>query len=153
VELDRKIIQSALVTMALHRVSEADMRRAVPNVPEAMMTFADFLYSSGKPKEARSEYMETLAVIEKQDRINPSHFYRIYRFFKKDGDSKNALKVLVQAAELLPENPEIRISLGDIYRDMGIAYRAEEEYQQAVLLAPDSQKARQRLEKLKAVSP
>jgi Flp pilus assembly protein TadD len=60
---------------------------------------------------------------------------------------------MVKAAELLPEDPGIRISLGDIYRDMGIIYRAEEEYQQALLLAPGNQKAQRRIEKLKAVSP
>ena len=45
-----------------------------------------------------------------------------------------------------PQDPGIRITLGDTYRKMGIDYRARQEYEKALLIDPDNQTAKKRLE-------
>jgi tetratricopeptide (TPR) repeat protein len=153
VELDIDKIDAVLVNMAIYRVSDADMPKAIPEVPEAAIAYADYLYSSGKTREAEAQYSAALSYLEKQEKIRKSSFYRILSFYKKRGDTTGAVRVMLRASELLPADPGVRITLGDLYRDMGITYRAEEEYQHALLISPGNKNAQRRLEKLKTVSP
>ena len=139
--------------MAIYNVSDEDMLHAVPKIPGAVMAYADFLYASGKKDDAEVQYLAALSYIENQKKIGRWQFYRIYDFFKKRGDEINALKVMKTASEALPDDAEIRISLGDIYKKMGITYRAREEYQQAIFIAPRDQKAKHRLEDLSTANP
>jgi len=153
VEIEKRKIDSALTTMAIYNVSDEDMLEAVPKIPGAVMAYADFLYGSGKRQEAENQYLAALSFIEKQETISRWEFYRVYDFFKKRGNDKDALKVMKRASEVLPRDAGIRISLGDLYQNMGITYRAQEEYQQAVFIDPDNQTAKRRLKALKPVNP
>ena len=63
------------------------------------------------------------------------------------------MKTLTRAVELLPSDAGLRITLGDLYRDMGIAYRAEEEYRQALILSPAHKGVLSRLKALEKISP
>jgi Flp pilus assembly protein TadD len=74
-------------------------------------------------------------------------------FFKKRGNTSEAMKTLTRAVELLPTDHKFRINIGDLYRDMGIAYRAEEEYRQALIISPGNQQALRRLKALEKISP
>lgn len=153
IELDKRKIDSALTTMAIYDVSETEMQKAVPKIPGAVMAYADFLFGTGNIKEAERQYLAALAYMETQKKIERWQILRIYDFFKKRGSSRDALKVMIRASELMPEDAEIRIMLGDLYRDMEISYRAMEEYQQALFIDPDNQKAKGRLETLKRINP
>jgi O-antigen ligase/tetratricopeptide (TPR) repeat protein len=153
VELDEDKIDGALTTMAIHRLSESEMLSAVPEIPGATMAYADFLYSSGKTDEAKSLYLKALSYLQENQKITRRQFYRLYEFFQKTGGPTDTMKVMLRISERLPSDSKIRITLGDLYRDMGIIYRAEEEYQQALFLEPSNQTARIRLESLKGINP
>lgn len=153
VELKTKMIDSALTTMAIYNVSDADMQRAVPHIPGPAIAYAEFLYNSGKKELAETQYLAALDYIEKEKVISKWQIDRIFQFFKKRGNTKDALNVMKKAADILPRDAGIRISLGDLYKDMGITYRAQEEYEQALFLDPHNRNAKKRLEDLKKFNP
>ncbi|MFH0726904.1 MAG: O-antigen ligase family protein [Pseudomonadota bacterium] len=153
VELKTKLIDSALTTMAIHDVSDEDMQRAVPQLPGPAIAYADFLYNSGKKEAAETQYLLALGYIEKQEKISKWQIERIFKFFIKRGNTKEALNVMNRAATAFPFDAGIRINLGDLYKDMGIAYRAREEYEQALFLDPNNKNAKKRLESLKEINP
>ncbi len=152
-EIDRGQIDNALLTMAINRVGDDKMRTAIPDLPEAVIAYAEFLNNMGKTEAAESQYFSAMSSIENQDKFNRNTFFRIYNFFKNRGNTTEAMRVILRASELLPNDVWIRITLGDLYRDMGITYRAEEEYQQALLVSPGNKSALRRLEKLGTFSP
>ncbi len=146
-------IDDALVIMAISRVSEKRMLEAIPDIPEAVIAYAEFLYGLGKTEAAEKQYKSALLSIEKQEKISSWQIYRIYSFFKKRGDTSEAMRILLRGVELLPTYPGFRITLGDLYREMGITYRAEEEYRQALILSPAHKGVLRRLKALEKISP
>jgi O-antigen ligase/tetratricopeptide (TPR) repeat protein len=153
VELNTKMIDSALTTMAIYNVSDEDMKSAVPQIPGPAIAYADFLYNSGKKELAENQYLTALDYIEKEKVISKWQIDRVFHFFTKRGNAIEALNVMKRAATILPNDSEIRINLGDLYRDMGITYRAQEEYEQALFFDPNNSNAKKRLEDLKKINP
>ncbi|MBI9089262.1 MAG: O-antigen ligase family protein [Desulfobacterium sp.] len=145
VELNPKMIGKALTTMAIFALSDADMEKAVPEIPGPYISWAAFLYGQGKRTLAEAKYLKALDYIEEQKKIDRWAFYRIYQFFRTRGKIEQSLKVMQKAATVLPMDVGIRITLGDLYRQMGISYRAEQEYEQALLMDPGNREAKKRL--------
>jgi hypothetical protein len=52
------------------------------------------------------------------------------------------------ARDRMPENPWIRLKSGDLYHQVGISYRAVEEYQKALSIDPSLAPARKKLSAL-----
>jgi O-antigen ligase/tetratricopeptide (TPR) repeat protein len=153
VALKTKMVDSVLTTMAIYDVDDEQMRRAIPEMPGPAIAYADFLYNSGKRELAETQYLLALNYIESQEKISKWQIDRIFQFFVKRGNTKEALNVMKRAAILLPLDAGVRINLGDLYRDMGITYRAQEEYDQALFLDPNNSNAKKRLEDLKKINP
>ncbi|MCP4117791.1 MAG: hypothetical protein GY737_20815 [Desulfobacteraceae bacterium] len=145
VELNPKIIDKALTAMAVLGLSDADMEKAVPQIPGPSISWAAFLHARGKWELAEGKFLNALDYIEEQKKINRWSFYRIYNFFRGRGKTEQALKVIRKAATVLPRDAGIRITLGDLYREMGISYRARQEYEQALLIDPGNSTAKKRL--------
>jgi len=148
VQLDPELIDTALTAMAMNRIDFQEMEKAVPEIPGPYITWALFLYNSGARKLAKLKFLTAIDYIEKQEKINRWEFYRIYKFFVKRGQLDEAIKVMQRAAENLPQYADIRITLGDLYRKTGIAYRAQQEYEHALIIDPGNKHAQKRLDKL-----
>ncbi len=144
-ELKPEMIDRALTIMAIWELNDTDMEKAVPEIPGPYIAWANFLYSRGKRELGEQKYLKALDYIEEQKEIKSRGFYRVYRFFQQRGKTETALKVMQRAARVLPLDAGIRITLGDIYQKMGVSYRAEQEYEQALFLDPDNKRAKQRL--------
>ena len=145
VEIEPAIIERALTTMALLRLNDQDMEKAVPESPGPYIAWAGFLYSMGQRELAEKKYFQALEYVGTQEKVNRWYYYQIYKFFKAKGKNNEALKVMQKAAETLPADAGIRVTIGDIYRDMGIDYRAVQEYENALFLDPDNNTALIRL--------
>jgi O-antigen ligase/tetratricopeptide (TPR) repeat protein len=145
VELKPKMIDKALTSMAIFGLSDADMEKGVPEIPGPYISWAAFLYGHGKRELAETKYLNALDYIDQQKKINRWAFFRIYNVFRTWGKTEKALKVMQRAANVLPMDAGIRITLGDLYRKMGISYRAEQEYEQALFIDPGNSKAKKRL--------
>jgi Tfp pilus assembly protein PilF len=63
-------------------------------------------------------------------------FFRAYRFYVIQDRWVEALQILQQGVEALPKNVKLRLTLANAYEHQGITYRAEEEYRQALIIAP-----------------
>jgi tetratricopeptide (TPR) repeat protein len=70
----------------------------------------------------------------------------------RDKRYDDALKVMRKAIEYLPDDAGLRLTTAGLYEKMDITYRAMEEYKKALLINPDNQEARKRLEELASKS-
>jgi Flp pilus assembly protein TadD len=59
------------------------------------------------------------------------------RFYASDGDFARAVKHYEIVVETLPDSPEVRHNLGDLYLRLGQSGRARAAYEQALVLAPN----------------
>ena len=69
--------------MAISKVTEKEMLKAIPDIPETIIAYAEFLYGLGKTEAAENQYRSALASIEKQENISRRQFNRIYSFFQE----------------------------------------------------------------------
>ncbi len=147
-EVDEKYADKVLASMILAGLSYEEMQRAIPNLPGPFLAFAEFLYITGKKEAATLRYMEALDLIENQESIKYWQFNKIYRFFIRQDNYKNATQVMERAEKALPMNSAIKITLGDLYKKQGILYKAEEKYEQALYVDPKNKQALKRIEQL-----
>lgn len=69
------------------------------------------------------------------------------------GDAPRAIDAFRTAIELNPKSAWFHIELGDVYRSQGAHWNAKKCYEAALLLEPDNQPARRRLEILEGEKP
>jgi cytochrome c-type biogenesis protein CcmH/NrfG len=60
----------------------------------------------------------------------------------------DAINVLRQGIEHIPDHAQFHIYLGDYYMQQNIPYRAKEEYEQAKILEPENESILKRLKSL-----
>jgi O-antigen ligase/Tfp pilus assembly protein PilF len=149
VELDPDTIGQVLATMAVAGFSVGEMREAMPDIPKSAIAFGRFLEGIGEPDAAEKSYRHALALMEAGREFGRGEIYRIHAFFKKRGRNQAAMEVLRRAEALLPGDAGIKLRMGDIYREQGIYYKAEEKYEAALLLDPDNRGALRRIEEIK----
>ncbi|OQY52997.1 MAG: hypothetical protein B6230_01520 [Desulfobacteraceae bacterium 4572_89] len=147
-ELDEKYADKVLTSMILSGLNYEEMAMAIPDLPGPVFAFSEFLYTTGKREEAAQRYLAALDLIEKQKDIKAWQFYKIYQFFFRQNNIKNAMEVMNRAEKALPMNPGIKITLGDLYKRQGILYKAEEKYEQALYVDPENQKALKRIQNI-----
>ncbi len=147
--LDEKYADKVMTSMILGGLKGDELQQAIPDLPGPFLAFADFLYTTGKRQEATQRYLQAMDLVERQVPVKKWQFDKIYRFFVRQKDYKNAMEVMERAERALPRNGEIKIVLGDLYKLQGILYKAEEKYEQALYVEPGNQKALKRLEQVK----
>lgn len=159
--LENKLIDRALTAMIVAGIDTDQIRTAIPRTPGPSIAFARFLFDTGRTMEAVDLYMESLDLIEtqkfhtgkdpkQQDRIKRNQFVKVYQFFMKHNDLKNAMHVMERAEKNMPMNAWIKVKLGDLYYRMGIAYKAFDKYDHALLLDPGNKRA---LKMIKKINP
>ncbi|MCP4723073.1 MAG: hypothetical protein GY860_26775 [Desulfobacteraceae bacterium] len=147
-ELDEKYADKVLTSMILAGLSYEEMEMAIPDLPGPFLCFAQFLYTTGKRDEATLRYMQALDLIENQEPVRQWQFYKIYRFFIRQNNYKNATQVMERAEKVLPKDSAIKITLGDLYKQQGILYKAQEKYEQALYVDPKNKKALKKINQL-----
>jgi tetratricopeptide (TPR) repeat protein len=158
-QLNPKLIEPALSRMILSGVDKKQIEKAIPDDPDASISFARFLFKTGDIPEAVDRYIETLDLIEnqsfstslnlkKQNDKKRQQFLQIYNFFAGYNDLKNAMYVLERAEKHLPMDAVIKVTLGDLYFKQDILYLARDKYDHALLLDPGNKHALQMLKKI-----
>lgn len=145
VSLDVGLIDRAVSTLALKGFTPGEMAEAIPDQPGALVRFAGFLEEMGDKKAAEETYGRALARMEEGASFRAGDIYRVYRFFLGQGRIREAMETMMQAETLLPGHAGIKITLGDLYRRQGIAHKAREMYEAALMADPGNQRARNRL--------
>ncbi len=147
-ELDEKYADKVLTSMILAGLSYEEMDLAIPDLPGPFLAFAEFLYTTGKKEAATLRYMAALDLIERQEPVKHWQFYKIYRFFIRQNNYKNAMDVMERAERALPMNSAIKVTLGDLYKKQGILYKAVEKYEQALYVDPRNKNALKKIEQM-----
>ncbi|MFO7752052.1 MAG: O-antigen ligase family protein [Desulfobacteraceae bacterium] len=145
VELNKGVTSQVLTTMVISGFSLEQMRRAVPDTPEAAVAFAGFLRDTGEFSEAEAQYLHALDLMESMDDVKPKHLYAVYRFFLKYDGTRKALEVMKRGEAIFPSDPGIKITIGDLYKKQGVLYKATDKYEQALMVDPGNRRALKRL--------
>lgn len=137
-----------ITIMVLNGLSDSDIRNALPERVVPHLLFADYLHKTGNDTMAEEEYLNALQFLKNEEQKKASFFYNVYNFYMKKNRHEDALKIMRQAGQAFPENAGIRITSGDLYRRMGLMYKAEQEYRNALVIEPGNQNALKKLDAL-----
>ena len=145
ISLEPRKTREYITLMVFNRLSDEDILRALPERVDPHLLFAEYLYRIGKDSVAEGEYLNALKYIKNENEITPAFFYSVYNYYMKKGLHADALSIMRQAAESLPDDAGIRITTGDIYEKLNLKLKAAEEYKQALVIDPKNEGARKRL--------
>jgi len=143
----RKNTMECINLMTAYNFSAAEMLDAIPEKPVPVICYAEFFEKNGSPTAADKIYQKIPHYINVTNKLQAWYFLKLKTYFMKNGQADDALRVMIQAIELMPDNAKLRIAAGELYEKAGITYRAKEEYRKALAIDPVSELARRRLER------
>ena len=111
-------------------------------------TYGSILEKENNFEEAEYYFTTALDLLPHQETIKPHWFQQLIRFYQKNDQSDQALLILRQAVETLPDYIPFHLQLGDHYRKEGIQFRAKEEYERVLILQPGNRDAEKRLRQI-----
>lgn len=124
--------------------------KSLPQYVESYLYFSDYLKNKNADRFIGYAYQGAIKQLAKQEGGQAWHFIAVCDYLISSGQSDEALRVMRLARDRLPENPWIRIKSGDLYQEVGIVYRAVEEYQKALSIDPALLSARKKLSDLES---
>ncbi len=137
-----------ITIMVLNGFSDYDILNALPERVEPHLLFADYLFRTGNDGMADEEYLHALQYLKNEEQKKESFFYEVYRYYMKKNRYSDALKVMQQAIEILPDNSGIRVTAGDLYEKLGLTSKAMEAYRHVLVIDPKNQSAQKKLDDL-----
>ena len=112
---------------------------------------AEQLYNQGRARYDRKEYHAAVHLLReaiKLDATQPHyHFHLGIALIRNPRTRREAETHLSKASELDPYNPQIRVKLGLLYREAGLAMKAEHYFKEALSLDPENRIAKRELGK------
>ncbi len=123
-----------LSLMVLFEINEDQMVLALPDKVEPHLTLGDFFDSLGEKQKAETSYLKALEYLPDETQIKKSYFIHVYNFYRALKSDKKALFIIQQAIEYFPEDYNLHRIAGDLYKKLGIDYRADEKYRKARIL-------------------
>ena len=112
---------------------------------DAWIDYGTFLGKLNRLDEAEYYISSALSFIEDEEQIKAHWFQRIIQFYRENGQPEQAIFILRQAVEAVPEHAPFHIQFGDYCRKEGITFLAKQEYQRALMLDPGNKTAHERL--------
>lgn len=113
---------------------------------EASSSLSVQYIQAGESAESFQNYKEAMYNYERACEQNPEDglpYYRLAKLMlKTDQDKRTALNHLRTAASKSPKNVEIRLSLADLYADLGMSLNAKREYQTVLGIDKSNTRAR-----------
>lgn len=155
--LDEAYFDKVLTAMIVSGIDKNAMEAVIPPLPGPTIAYANFLATTGELENAIQRYLSALDLIRthyEQTMVDHqidrffNYYHRIFKFFKKYNDMKNAMKVMEHAERTLPADARIKVILGNLYYRQGITYKALEKYEDALLLDPANRNARDMIRKI-----
>ncbi len=131
-----------------YQFSREEISTILPPKAAAWIALGAFFQKAGQMEDSEYFRRGALTFLDREEKIKPSYFAQLYWFYKREKRTEDAVAVLKQGIEWLPDYAPFHIYLGDYYRQQKIHYRAKEEYEQALMLEPGNEKIRKRLQGL-----
>jgi len=133
----------------VHRFTSEELLEVLPPDTSTWIKIGGLMEQAGDLESSAYYRTQALEFINREKKVKATWFEQLIQFHKRHGAPEKALAVTRKAIEVLPDYAPFHIWLGDYYRKEKILYRAQEEYEQAVLLDPRNDSYRRRLNKLK----
>ncbi len=131
-----------------NKINKENIRLILPPRVGSWIQFGAYIEKLRSAEEAEFYYRHALNYVSQEEKINPNHFIQVYRFYRKQKQPNEAIAVLRQGIEWLPDYAPFHITLGDYYKQESLPYKAREEYEQALILDPDNKSIKKRIESL-----
>ncbi len=133
-----------LAMMNLYGVSEKQMRRVLPDNALSYAAFGNYLLAKGRGKPAEEMFRQAMQYAGKEV-PDEDLFWQLYRYYSSRDRIDEALQVLQAGIRVFPKEADFRVLIAGVYEQLGISFRAIEEYRNALLLDPGNRSARERL--------
>lgn len=117
-----------------------------PEDTEALIYLATIYQNQGlkmendkRPQEAREYFSKAEKLYQDRAKSSPDHksFYLLGRYYIESDQPQEAVKALVNAAKLKPDDVETLVTLAAQYESLKDLKKAEQRYREAVKAAPD----------------
>ena len=106
---------------------------------------AEFYYQQGRARLERKDYHTAVHMLKEAVKLDQSkaiyHFHLGVALLRNPRTRREAEEHLGQAAELDKFNAQLRVKLGQIYKEAGLKKRAEQYFKDALSLDPDNRGA------------
>jgi curved DNA-binding protein CbpA len=110
---------------------------------------AEHYFNQGRARYERKEYHAAVHLLREAVKNDASksayHFHLGMALLRNPRTRREADDHLQRAAELEPYNSQLRIKLGNLYKEVGLPKKAEAFFRAALQLDPDSRTARRQL--------
>jgi tetratricopeptide (TPR) repeat protein len=144
-----KLVSVVLPLLQSFAFTRDELAAVLPQSVESWVEYGNTLEKIGNLEDALFFRLRALDFLDRADKIQPVWFSQLYNTYKKQKEEDKALEILRLGIEKLPNYPRFHEWLGDYYAKEGIAYRAEEEYQQVLLVEPHNEAIRKKILKLR----
>jgi curved DNA-binding protein CbpA len=110
---------------------------------------ADYYFNQGRMRLDRKEYHAAIHLLREAVKIDPAkaayHFHLGNALLRNPRTRREADEHLTKSAELDPYNSQMRVKLGQLYKEMGLKKRAEHFFKAALSLDPDNRAAKKEI--------
>lgn len=137
-----------ITMMLVSKLTDEEMRRAMPERVRSNFLFADYLVSVGKEEMAEEVLLDALQYVEKERYVGSWYFGKVYWFYMKKKRYDEALNVVQEGLKYLPDNVNLILHSGQAYERLGITYRAKEEYEKALTIDPGNERVKKHLDRV-----
>ncbi len=118
-----------------------------PQLPPAQM--AELYYQQGRARFERKEYHAAVHLLREAIKLDPSrapyHYHLGIALIRNPRTRRDAELHLSRAAELEPYNAQIRVKLGLLYKEAGLAKRADHFFREALQMDPENKVAKREI--------
>ncbi len=143
-----KLVSVVLPLLQSFSFTRDEIAAVLPKNVESWMKCGTFLEKVGNLDDAAFFWRHALDFLGNESKIQAEWFSQLFHYYRNAKDDEKALEVLRLGIDKLPHYPRFHEWLGDYYAKDGIVYRAQEEYQQVLLLEPLNEAIRRKVEKL-----
>jgi len=144
------LLKTIAPVLGRNSFTREEIGRILPPSTRAWIVFGLFVKDRfNNLVEAEYYLRNALKFLRENEKINPNYFTNLYKLYIKQKKEGKAVEIIRKGIQYLPDHIPFHLRLGDHYLQKKIYYRAEEEYNQILLLQPDNQHAAKRLRELK----
>ncbi len=137
-----------ITLLVLNGYNDEEIQKALPQRMFPYITFGSYLHRTGNDSLAEQAYLKALNFIDSDKSASKSYVYAISDFFRGQKDYDTALDIIQKGLVHFPDDTEMQLVCAALYEQLGITYRAIEEYRKVLLIDPANLDARNRLDAL-----
>ena len=130
---------------AIQEEPEPSVVKAGTAAPVAPGASAEFCYQQGKARLEQKDYYGSVQLLREAVRLDsskaPYHFHLGMALMRNPRNRREGEQHLLRAAELDPFSAGIRIRLGLMYKEAGLAKKAEGYFREALKIDPENRAA------------